>query len=256
MPNDELGNGVPAKADVVAAVTPLGWRYIHGIEHQLQTEVLVDSLAAAVVVAEGVAAACADAERSVHLDLRADRVVISLQATEGMDVTETELALASPISASVSELGLRTDPQTGGAPTRSAQLLEIAFDAMTIPAVRPFWKAVLGYVDEPGECRRTGPLVDPSGQWPTVWFQPMDAPRPQRNRMHLDVSVPHDEAEARIRAALEAGGRIAYDEQAPAFWVLADLEGNEVCVTTWLEADSSSPVATRLQRSSPRVNRR
>ena len=30
------------------------------------------------------------------------------------------------------------------------QALELAIDAMDIPAIRPFWRAVLGYGDEPG----------------------------------------------------------------------------------------------------------
>ena len=51
------------------------------------------------------------------------------------------------------------------------------------------------------------------------------------------VSVPHDEAEPRIRAVLAAGGTLVYDAQAPAFWVLADAEGNEACVTTWQGRD-------------------
>jgi 4a-hydroxytetrahydrobiopterin dehydratase len=112
------------------------------------------------------------------------------------------------------------------------QGIEIAVDAMDIAAVRPFWQTVLDYVDEPG----AGPedaLVDPLGQGPPVWFQQMDAPRPQRNRIHLDVSVPPDAAQARIAATLAAGGRLLSDEEAPAFWVLADPEGNEVCVCTW-----------------------
>jgi 4a-hydroxytetrahydrobiopterin dehydratase len=29
------------------------------------------------------------------------------------------------------------------------------------------------------------------------------------------------------------------DNQAPAFWVLADVEGNEACVTTWQGRDSA-----------------
>ena len=33
----------------------------------------------------------------------------------------------------------------------------------------------------------------------------MDAPRPQRNRIHVDVYLPVDQAEARIAAALAAG---------------------------------------------------
>jgi 4a-hydroxytetrahydrobiopterin dehydratase len=117
------------------------------------------------------------------------------------------------------------------------QLLEIAVDALDIPAVRPFWQAVTGYVDEAGSHGPTDPLVDPAGQGPAVWFQQMDRPRPQRNRIHLDVSVPHDAARARVDAALAAGGVLVSDRRAPAFWVLADAEGNEVCITTWQGRD-------------------
>ena len=117
------------------------------------------------------------------------------------------------------------------------QVLEIGIDALDAAAIRPFWRAVLGYVDEPGRSGAWDGLVDPLGQGPAVWFQRMDAPRPQRNRIHFDVSVPHDEAEPRIRAALAAGGTLIYDAEAPAFWVLADAEGNEACVTTWQGRD-------------------
>jgi 4a-hydroxytetrahydrobiopterin dehydratase len=65
----------------------------------------------------------------------------------------------------------------------------------------------------------------------------MDAPRPQRNRIHLDVDVPHDAAADRISAAIAAGGTLLSDSAAPAFWVLADAEGNEVCICTWQGRD-------------------
>jgi 4a-hydroxytetrahydrobiopterin dehydratase len=65
----------------------------------------------------------------------------------------------------------------------------------------------------------------------------MDAPRPQRNRIHLDITVPHDQARSRIEAALAAGGKIVHDAEAPAFWVLADPEGNEACICTWQARD-------------------
>jgi 4a-hydroxytetrahydrobiopterin dehydratase len=65
----------------------------------------------------------------------------------------------------------------------------------------------------------------------------MDAPRSQRNRIHVDVSVPHDEASLRIEATLTAGGTVRSDAAAPAFWVLADPEGNEACITTWQGRD-------------------
>jgi hypothetical protein len=52
--------------------------------------------------------------------------------------------------------------------------------------------------------------------------------RQQRNRLHVDLFVPDDQARARIDAALGAGGRIVYDAEAPEWWTLADPEGNEV----------------------------
>jgi 4a-hydroxytetrahydrobiopterin dehydratase len=65
----------------------------------------------------------------------------------------------------------------------------------------------------------------------------MDAPRPQRNRIHIDVWVPHDQAEARVAAAIAAGGRLVTDKHAPSWWVLADAEGNEACVATAMSRD-------------------
>ena len=66
----------------------------------------------------------------------------------------------------------------------------------------------------------------------------MDAARPQRNRIHLDVTVPHDVARTRVAATLAAGGTLLSDDAARAFWVLADAEGNEVCVCTWQDRDA------------------
>src|SRR5438067_276900 len=76
-------------------------------------------------------------------------------------------------------------------PGRPVQRVEFAIDALDIAAIRPFWKAVLDYVDEPGGAP-DGPLIDPAEQLPSLWFQQMDARRPQRNRIHLDLDVAHD----------------------------------------------------------------
>ena len=191
------------------AVTGLGWRYILGV---LRTCVRVSSLAqAADVASRAVAAAGPDAGEFLQIDIRRDQVILTLQSLATNQVTAREAGAARHISSAVTELGLATDALGQG--PRSAQLLEIAIDALDIAAVRPFWKAVMGYDDEPGATGPEDGLADPAGQGPAIWFQQMDAPRPQRNRIHFDVSVPHDEA--------------------PAFWVLADPEGNEACVTTW-----------------------
>jgi 4a-hydroxytetrahydrobiopterin dehydratase len=133
---------------------------------------------------------------------------------------------------------LPTEPGIGTEAPRSVQILELAIDALNIAGVRPFWKAVLAYSGEAGAEGPEDPLVDPVGQGPAIWFQQMDSPRPQRNRIHIDISVPHDEAPQRVESALAAGGRLVSATRAPAFWVLADPEGNEACVTTWQGRDS------------------
>lgn len=227
---------LPSRQEASDAVGELGWRFLLG---ELRSFVRVDSLAQASQVAtRAVTAAGSDhADQHLRIDLRRDRASLSLQMLAAARVTGRDIALAGRISAAVAELGLRTDPAVGEDEPRSAQVLEIAIDALDIPAVRPFWQAVLGFVDEPGSTGPTAPLVDPFGQAPAIWFQQMDRPRPQRNRIHFDVSVPHDEAGRRIEAALAAGGVLRSDAAAPAFWVLADPEGNEACISTWQGRD-------------------
>lgn len=217
------------------AVGDLGWRYLLDA---LRTSVPATSLAHATEVTGIAVAACeAHADRHLRVDVRADRVVLTLQSLDRATLTERDTDLAHRITAALRGIGLRTDPDLAGDAPRPVQMLEIAIDALDIPAIRPFWKAVLGYAAEPGADRPTDPLVDPVGQGPAVWFQQMNRPRPQRNRIHFDLCVPHDEATRRIQSALGAGGRLLSDLRAPAFWVLADVEGNEVCVTTWQGRD-------------------
>ena len=217
-----------SRTDASEAVTGLGWRYVLG---EFRTEVLTGSLPLAADVA-GRAAALPDVEGHLRMDIRADRLLLSLQTAEAGWVTTRDAELARQLSALTEEFRLTTQPGD-----RSVQVLEIAIDALDIPAIRPFWKAVLDYADEAGRSGPEDALIDPLGQGPAVWFQQMDAPRPQRNRLHFDVSVPHDEAPRRIEATLAARGKLVSDAEAPAFWVLADAEGNEACITTWQGRD-------------------
>jgi 4a-hydroxytetrahydrobiopterin dehydratase len=218
------------------AVSDLGWRYILGT---VQTNVRTASIAQAADVAQRVIAlAGSDADQSLRIDLRPDRAVLSLQDLGTGWITARETNLARQISAAVTDLGLATTPEVQADPQRSVQVIEIGIDALDIAKIRPFWKAVLGYADEADHTGPEDALIDPIGQGPSIWFQQMDAPRPQRNRIHFDVSVPHDEAQRRIQATQAAGGTLTYDAEAPAFWVLADPEGNEACITTWQGRDS------------------
>jgi 4a-hydroxytetrahydrobiopterin dehydratase len=218
-----------------AAVAGIGWRSLLGT---LAVSVPVDSLAqASEVAAAAVAASGPDADGHLRVDLRPDRVELSVQTRALGAVTGRDTQLAQRIHEAVTGLGLTPAGATSATSRRPVQMLEMAIDAMDIPAIRPFWKAVLGYVDEPGRDGPDDGIVDPAGQLPAVWFQQMDAPRPQRNRVHFDITVAHDEAEPRVSAALAAGGRLVDDSFARSFWVLADAEGNEVCVCTWTDRD-------------------
>ena len=159
------------------------------------------------------------------VDLRDDGVTVRLRTHDSDGLSERDVALARRISAAARALDAPADPT-------AVQTVQVAIDTLVVPAVRPFWRAVLGYQDV-GDAD----LVDPHGRGPSVWFQQMDAPRPQRNRIHIDITVPHDQAEARIAAALAAGGHLVTDQYAPAWWTLADAEGNEVDVATWMGRD-------------------
>jgi Pterin 4 alpha carbinolamine dehydratase. len=230
-----MNDGQLSRQQASDAVGDIGWRFLLGT---LRTSVRVRSLAQAAEVAiHAVAAAGPTADDHLRIDIRHDRVVLALQSLQIAALTDHDVELAHRISVTVAAFGLRTEPEVGDQTGRSVQLLEIAVDALDIAAIRPFWKAVLGYADEPGHTGPEDPVVDPVGQGPALWFQQMDAPRPQRNRIHFDLCVPHDEAAARIQAALDAGGELCSADRAPAFWILADAEGNEVCITTWQGRD-------------------
>lgn len=219
-------NHHPSRGDISAHADPLGWRLILGV---LMSHVAVPSLGDAADAAR-TAIAAGRTDGHLTVDLYADRVVLRLHTAAVGAVTEHDLRLAAAISGVL--------PTTPGDAAAVPQNFEIAIDALDIGRVRPFWKAVTGYVDEPGPSDLpAGALIDPLRRGPAIWFQQMDAPRTQRNRIHVDVDVPAEQARVRIDAALAAGGRLTYTGDAPAWWVLADPEGNEVCVCTWQGRD-------------------
>jgi 4a-hydroxytetrahydrobiopterin dehydratase len=210
------------RAELSAAVEEAGWRLILG---DLCTQAATSSLREATEVAAALAGVAGDG-LPLRLDARHDWLLVTLaQVLRNGRASAASVTVAQNISARMRELGLTPEPA-------SAQTAEIAIDAMDIPGVLPFWQTVLGYIKESDDA-----IIDPAGKGPSFWFQQMDAPRPQRNRIHIDVVVPHDQARARIQATLSAGGRLVYEAEAPAFWVLADPEGNEACICTWQARD-------------------
>jgi 4a-hydroxytetrahydrobiopterin dehydratase len=230
--SEQAAEQVLSRTESSTAVEDIGWRYLLGA---LGTTVAVSSLQQALDVAGEAVTACGpDADTHLEAVPRPDRVELSLQTTSVANVTRRDVELARAVTDAVRAIGLDTRSRGSSRPVQS---LEIAIDAIDIPAVRPFWRAVLGYTDEPGYDGPEDAIVDPLGVMPAVWFQQMDRPRPQRNRIHFDITVAHDEAEDRVVAALAAGGTLVSDARARAFWVLADAQGNEICVCTRQDRD-------------------
>ena len=162
------------------------------------------------------------ADEAVHhpdIDLRYPGVVaVALTTHEIGGVSDLDVDLARTYSDMARNAG--AEPLTAGASS-----VEIAIDTDDADRIRPFWRAALGAREVDGR------LADPGRRHPTVWFQPSELPTGTRNRVHLDVYVAADEIDDRIAATLDAGGRIVTDEFAPTWHVLADADGNEVCLS-------------------------
>lgn len=222
------------RSAAAAAIDGTGWRLLFKF---LVASVPVESLTRAAHLTSVAVAACdGDGDGHLRADVRPDRLELSLRTSAIAAVTQRDVELARRIESAFLAEGAQLSHQVDGA-ARGVQAFEVAIDAMDIAAVVPFWRAVLAYTDEPGSGQDFDAIVDPVGQGPDVWFQQMEQPRPQRNRIHLDITVAHDDAQRRIDAALAAGGTLLSDRRARAFWVLADPEGNEVCVCTWQDRD-------------------
>lgn len=179
---------------------------------------------------EAVAALADDAGLPLLIDLRHSGLTVD----GGKDQQDAAgfVELARAVQSAARDLGLVADPN-------GVRDFQVGIDALDIPPVKAFWRAALGYVDDP----RPGlhDLYDPRRLNPPVFFQPMDEPREQRNRIHLDLFVPADQAQARVSAAVAAGGRVVYDANAPAWWTLADPEGNELDIAVTVGRAERAP---------------
>ncbi|GAB3714116.1 4a-hydroxytetrahydrobiopterin dehydratase [Mariniluteicoccus flavus] len=160
-----------------------------------------------------------------EIDIRWSRVHLAMSSHDVGGMSERDVELGTKIADLARERGHDVDV------TRLAET-QIAIDVRDMAAVLPFWKAVYAY-EQVGDNH----LKDPEKVGPTIWFQETTEERAERNNLHIDVDVPHDEVEVRLKAVLDAGGRLVTDEFAPAWWVLADPEGNEACLCTWRNRD-------------------
>ncbi len=193
------------------------WRKLMG---PLQTRFRTRDFATGLALVNRIGEVAEELNHHPDLDLRYPHLNVRLFSHDVGAVTERDIAMARRISELAREAGVEADPA-------AVSQVEIGLDTPDVASVRPFWLAVLGRpADDRGDDVR-----DPEGDMDTLWFQPSGAEE-GRQRFHYDVRVPPEVAQARIDAALAAGGTLVSDDEAPAFVVLADPEGNQVCVCT------------------------
>ena len=165
-------------------------------------------------------------DRAPDVRLTAEVLDLSVCTREdGIWLTRADIDTARTISALAREHGLVPDP--GG-----VTQLELALDTAHDAVVGPFWSALL--TGSPDNMVYDS-VFDPTGRVPAVWFQQSgeDADLPSQ-RWHFDLWLAPEVAADRIAAAVAAGGTVVFDGEAPAFTVLADPDGNRVCVCTSL----------------------
>jgi 4a-hydroxytetrahydrobiopterin dehydratase len=176
------------------------------------------------VAAAFVAAVAEVAEDDGHhpdLKLTYGAIDVSLCTHEdGLWVTQKDIAMARKISEIARGIGLAPEPA-------SVTQLEIALDTAHDDRVTPFWSALLtGSPDN----RIYDTIFDPTGRVPSLWFQGTDDHQPPRQRWHFDLWLAPETVDQRIAAAVAAGGSVVNSSEAPTFTVLADPDGNRVCI--------------------------
>ena len=136
--------------------------------------------------------------------------------------------------------------------------VDLTMDAADPDRLAEFWKAAVGYVDEPppapftdrrawlrsygeeiGDDEPIGAawLIDPDGIAPRLSILPVGEPKTAKNRLHLDLRVAVDESveergavvRTEVDRLVAAGARVLWtmDDH---HVTLADPEGNEFCV--------------------------
>ncbi|WP_405058730.1 hypothetical protein OG474_39200 [Kribbella sp. NBC_01505] len=170
-----------------------------------------------------------DAGFPLLVDLRPGLVILDSgkdqwgDEAHGLELDFTNLA--ATIQTAARKLGATVDPAL-------PRFVQLFLDAADVDAVRAFWVAALGYIED----RRAGisDIHDPRRLNPELVFQQLDVSETerlrQRNRIHLELAVPADLAQSRLARITAAGGRLL--DESDHHWRIADPEGNELLLTS------------------------
>jgi 4a-hydroxytetrahydrobiopterin dehydratase len=195
------------------------WRSMH---EALETRFHTGDFATGLELVAGIGEIAQELNHHPDLDLRQDHLNVRLMSHDVWAKTARDVTLARRISELAASKGITAQPLT-------VSRLEIGLDTWDAEQIRPFWAAVLGLRRHP---RFPDDLVDTDGNLATLWFQHCERHAEPTQRFHLDLRVPPEIADERIAAGVAAGGTLVSEEKKPRFVVLADPQGNKVCICT------------------------
>ena len=193
------------------------WVVLHGGPSAV---FLTSSLADAAELARAVAQLPGLEDSHTQLSIVSKRLTVRL-TREIWKIAPDHITLAREISKLAKSLGAVSDPN-------QVQEVQFAIAAKADAIDLGFWRAVLGY-----DPMLEDNAIDPLGVSSTVWMQDIEEGKALRHAMHIDVSLSKESAQARVDAAVKAGGVVVDGSHAPSWWILADRSGNKVCVVAW-----------------------
>ena len=193
------------------------WVVLHGGPSAV---FVTDSLADAAELSRAVAQLPGLEGSHAQLTIVSKRLTVRL-TREVWNIETEHINLAREISKVAKSLNAVADPN-------QVQEVQFAIAAKPDAIDLTFWKAVLGY-----DPMLEDNAIDPLGVSSTVWMQDIEEGKTLRHAMHIDVSLSKESAQARVDAAVKAGGVVVEGSHAPSWWVLADRSGNKVCVVAW-----------------------
>jgi len=191
-----------------------GWRYAEGA---LRRSVTATDFPTAVKILDETALVAEEMDHHPDVDLRWRTLHVALSTHSAGGVTQLDVELAHRLSSIAADHGVHTDDALDHKPQ-----IGICIDCRDPDRLVRWWATALRYVE------RDGNLYDPDGRGPLIWFQQVPEAKTVKNRVHLDLLLPRHEAAAKRDLLVALGGRLL--DETETFWVLADPEGNEVCV--------------------------
>ena len=199
------------------------WRVLYGGAYAHYTTA---SFTDAARLVAGIAETAEEVGHFPDVDVRPNGVTVRTFTAPLSRLSDADVTLARRISEVAAEMGFASDPSR-------LTMLSLAVAHEPDRPVSAFWAAVLGYEEIEGDA------VDPHRRNPGAAFHPLAEGRSGRGRLHIDVSVPADEVEKRVEAALAAGGKLVEaHSRPPMWWTLKSPHNHGVDLAAWPDTEN------------------